>query len=283
MRRRRLDEDRINHDRWLVSYADFITLLFAFFVVMYALSSLNESKYRAMSNSMVNAFGKLGTLNSQLDGNPDVSRSASKPALASKMDSDPSLKSVRDPDLTPSPKTSSTEQVLNQEKEKMKGLAQDIFTVLAPLIDEGKIRVSQTSRGILIDINDSVLFASGAAKLTAQSSQALEAIAKVMANDEHNIQVEGFTDNQPIKNGLFPSNWELSAIRAASVARLFIEHGIAEDRLTAIGQGPKIPVGDNDTVAGRSRNRRVNITILAVLPEKKTEVPIDVNKKVNTP
>ena len=164
----------------------------------------------------------------------------------------------------------------------MTGLAHGILSALAPLIREGKVRVTQNSRGISIDINASVLFALGEARLAPQSSQALEAIASVLASDTHDIQVEGFTDNLPIKNTIFPSNWELSAVRAGSVVRLFMDNGIAESRLTAIGQGAKMPVGSNDTADGRARNRRVNITILSLLPDKQTEVPISpVNTETN--
>jgi len=264
-KRRRYHEDRINHDRWLVSYADFITLLFAFFVVMYALSTLNEKKYRVMSNSVVHAFGQFSAF-----GNDAVSGSGSSfgEQVANGMNN-------MTPELNAIPKKSAAPQPLRKEREQMKELAQGILTTLAPLIREGKVHVTQTDRGISIDISDSVLFASGTAKLTPKSSQALIAITSLLENDTHDIQVEGFTDNLPIKNGLFPSNWELSAVRAGSVVRLFIDHRIAENRLTAIGQGSKTPVGDNDTEEGRSRNRRVNITILAMLPEQKKEVPMD--------
>ena len=100
----------------------------------------------------------------------------------------------------------------------------------------------------------------------------------MLASDSHEIQVEGFTDNVPIKSPQFPSNWELSAMRAGSVVRLFMDNGIEESRLTAIGQGAKLPVGSNDTAEGRASNRRVNITILSLLPDKQTEVPLGADK-----
>lgn len=262
MRKRKHFQDRVNHDRWLISYADFITLLFAFFVVMYSVSTINENKYRAMSASVIGAFG-----NTPPDNNP--SSNLSKPA--------PSAEVKKPDDVKPTSKEDAVkkEQMLAQEKGKMKELAHGIFNALAPLIREGKVQVTQTDRGISIDISDSVLFDSGDAQLKPKSSQALIAIASVLTGDTHDIQVEGFTDNQPIKNGIYPSNWELSSVRAGAVVRLFIEHGVAEDRLTAIGQGPKMPVGDNATLEGRAKNRRVNITILAMLPEKKEEVSIE--------
>jgi chemotaxis protein MotB len=260
MRKRKEIEEPINHERWLVSYADFITLLFAFFVVMYSLSSLNEGKYRIMSDSVNVAFGKFKTLsNNQEDSVTKLTSGAGTGVGPSS-----SLITKKTPN----------EEKLKQEREKMTELAQGVLKSLAPLIREGKVRVTQTSLGISIDINASVLFAPAEAKLTTQSNEALTAIASVLASDTHDIQVEGHTDNLPIKTGNFPSNWELSAVRAGSVVRLFMDNGIAESRLTAIGQGAKMPVDSNDTPEGRARNRRVNITILSMLPDKRTDVPI---------
>ncbi len=258
MARRKAPESHVNHERWLVSYADFITLLFAFFVVMYSLSSINEGKYRVMSNSIVTAFGKSNAFNQ--DNNSTKPTPGEGPGTGP----GPSL-IIKKPGVNESQK---------REKQKMTSLAQGILGTLAPLIREGKVRVTQTSRGISIDINASVLFATAEAKLTPQSNQALAAIATVLAGDNHDIQVEGHTDDVPIKTGVFPSNWELSAVRAGSVVRLFMENGIAESRLTAIGQAAKMPVSPNDTQEGRARNRRVNITILSLTPEKQTDVPL---------
>lgn len=270
MSRRKPIDESSNHERWLVSYADFITLLFAFFVVMYSLSSLNDGKYRIMSNSVLAAFGQFKAATDYIK--PPTVRSgvgaAAVPGPGSGVNGGPG------PGLAEIKRKQSNIEPLRQEREKMTGLAQGILSALAPLIREGKVRVTQTSRGVSIDINASVLFKLGDAKLTEQSSQALVAIASVLAPDTHDIQVEGFTDNLPIKSTLYPSNWELSAIRAGSVVRLFMDHGIEEQRLTAIGQGAKTPVSPNDTAEGRARNRRVNITILSLLPDTRTDVPI---------
>lgn len=253
MARKRYHEEPDNHERWLVSYADFITLLFAFFVVMYAISSLNEGKYRVLSNSLTGAFGKVMTVNP-------------KPVDAQtehlvKLDPLPLVKNR-------------VSEGLRKERAQMTTMAKDILTVLEPLVREGKVRVTQTSRGITIEINASLLFAPGDARLNVDSIQALKAIASVLKLDTHAIQVEGHTDNLPIKNSIFPSNWELSAVRASTVARLLTENGVDENRVTAVGQGAKLPVSENETPEGRARNRRVSVTILAVLPEPVVEVPI---------
>lgn len=261
MARKKYHEDPENHDRWLVSYADFMTLLFAFFVVMYAISSINEGKYRVLSNSLTGAFGRSTTSLGKIPEAPSAQPVAFDPLSSAKTKGG-------DP--------------LRKEREQMTGIAKDILLVLEPLVREGKVRVTQTSRGVTIEINASVLFAPGEAKLTLDSSQALIAIATVLSADNHAIQVEGHTDNQPIKNPAFPSNWELSAVRASTVVRLFTENGISENRLTAVGQGPKLPVGSNETIEGRARNRRVAVTILATLPETVIEVPVKFdNQKIN--
>lgn len=258
MARKKYHEEPDNHDRWLVSYADFMTLLFAFFVVMYAISSLNEGKYRVLSNALTGAFGTVLVAGGEI---PDIKKNQNSVI-----------------NLLPIVKPKNTEP-LKKEREKMTNVARDILTVLEPLVREGKVRVTQTSRGVAIEINASLLFAQGDAKLNLDSIQALKAIAEVLKIDNHAIQVEGFTDNLPIKNSTFPSNWELSAVRASSVARLFMENGVDENRITAVGQGPKSPVGSNDSVEGRARNRRVTVTILSVLPESPIDIPVTPNPK----
>lgn len=250
MARKRYEEESDNHDRWLVSYADFITLLFAFFVVMYALSSINEGKYRVLSNSLLNAFGKVPLASNQVEIPPPP----------------PS------PSMTP---RSRPNLALLREREQLTSVARDILKVLAPLVAQGKVRVTQTSRGVNVEINASVLFAPGDASLSPESREALKAVAAVLRKDDHAIQVEGHTDSVPIQNTLFPSNWELSAVRASTVVRLFIDGGIDENRLTAVGHGPTRPVGPNDSAEGRLRNRRVSVMILSNLPEERTEVPVE--------
>jgi chemotaxis protein MotB len=246
------EEESADKDRWLISYADFITLLFAFFVVMYALSSINEGKYKTLSNSLIDAFG------------------APLPAVREPLP----LPSPTHAPVLPAPRPRNTEAV-RREREQMTGIALDIQQVLAPLVSEGKVRVTQTPRGVNVEINASVLFAPGEAKLADDTSQALRAIAAVLKSDTHAIQVEGHTDSVPIRTVLFASNWELSAVRASSVVRLFADNGIAEERLTAVGYGATRPVSPNETGEGRMRNRRVAVMILSNLPEVVTEVPLE--------
>ncbi|WP_206047190.1 flagellar motor protein MotB, partial [Noviherbaspirillum denitrificans] len=201
MARKRFDDDTDNHDRWMVSYADFITLLFAFFVVMYALSSINEGKYRVLSNSLVNAFGRVPVSPVQGENAP-----AGLPRAL--------------------PQRNRNAEALRREKEQLTTVARNIQDVMAPLVQQGKVRVTQSARGVNVEINASVLFSPGDARLSGESVEALRAVAEVLKSVGHAIQVEGHTDSVPIKNAQFPSNWELSAVRASSVVRLLIDSGI---------------------------------------------------------
>ena len=245
--RRKFDEEVENHERWLISYSDFITLLFAFFVVMYAISSVNIGKYKVFSDALGDAFGGAGAaapINTQVQNLP-----------------------------IPNPGLKRRTELLRKEKEQMTKLAQDLLSTLAPLVKEGKVRVTQNSRGVSVEINASVLFDPAEARLTAESVEALRAVAALLKDDSHNVQVEGHTDNLPISTSLYPSNWELSAVRASSVVRLFIDAGVAPRRLTAVGFSSNVPVAPNDTPIGRARNRRVAVTILSGIPDTVTELP----------
>lgn len=250
-KRKHFEEDGEHHERWLVSYADFMTLLFAFFVVMYAISSVNEGKYRVLSNALVTAFGKARPLLNEAE--PLVPQRLPQMQL---------------------PRPRPNELLLKREREQMTGIARDILKALAPLVSQGKVRVTESARGVSIEISDSILFAQGEANLGPESRGVLKAIALVLKADNHAIQVEGHTDNVPISKAQFPSNWELSAVRASGVVRLFIDNGIAENRLIAVGHGSNQPVASNDTAEGRMRNRRVQVMIMSGLPEVVTELPV---------
>ncbi|MEI8030209.1 MAG: flagellar motor protein MotD [Comamonadaceae bacterium] len=252
MRRRRNSSNQGqtgSQDRWLVSYADFITLMFALFVVMYGLSSVSEGKFRVLGDSLFNAFGSNVVRRLQPPTQPAT------PDLAARSFGKP-----------PEPQA--------KQREQMRGLARDILMVMDELVRDGQVRVTQTNWGISVEINASVLFASGQAQVRAESGRTLQKVAKVLATTEQVIQVEGYTDNMPIKTSQFPSNWELSAARASSVVRLLIDNGVAEPRLSVIGYGPNRPVMDNTTPAGRARNRRVTVMILSQAVGKSVDVAV---------
>ncbi len=255
-RRRREVDDPENHDRWLVSYADFITLLFAFFVVMYGISSINEGKYRVMSDSIVFAFRS----------DPGQAPGA---AIATGYAEMP----INTPLRRPQPK-SRTEETQAIKKETLRGVARDLNQALAPLAAQGKVRISEGAFGIQVDISASALFAPGEARLDLGAIRALGAVGRVLAAADFPIVVEGHTDNIPISTPQFPSNWELSAARAASVVRLFIDTGMDPRRLSAVGHADQRPVADNASAEGRQSNRRVAISIEAKTPDNVVDVPL---------
>ena len=258
MARKRREEEHDNHERWLVSYADFITLLFAFFVVMYALSTVNEGKYRVLSESLVNAFRNV-----QVNAASPITQIVTPPIPV--MQKTPSSAKVPD-------SAKAQDAAKQKQRDKMRNVAKDIMEVMAPLIEQGKVRVIETSRGVTIEINDSVLFSPGQALLQPPLVKAMKAIADVLVPTEFPITIEGHTDNVPIKTAQFPSNWELSAVRATTVLRLFADAGVSADRLTAIGYADTRPVEPNLLADGRARNRRVTILIDSAAPEKGKEL-----------
>lgn len=145
---------------------------------------------------------------------------------------------------------------------------------MGPLVKEGKVRMTQSRRGVSIEINANVLFAPGRAELQPESLEVLRAVAATLKNEPFKLEITGHTDNVPIRSALFASNWELSAVRATSVVRLLAENGIAPDRLYAIGREASQPVAPNDTAEGRARNRRGEIMILSALPDLAQEIPV---------
>ncbi len=239
-RRKRIEHD--NPDRWLISYADFITLLFAVFVVLYALSSVNEAKYKIFSDSLNIAF----------TNQPNVSTDS---LIINKQEQ--MLKALVD---------RRTARLGEQQRKlllKMKAIAEGLSRAMAPMIKQGQVSVEQTKRGVVIDISASSLFKEGEARLQPAAVEVLNQVAQVLRREDQPIEVEGHTDDVPINTTMFPSNWELSAARASSVVRMLIEHGVPELRLSAVGMAANHPVVANDTPEHRAQNRRVSITILS--------------------
>lgn len=256
LRRNRAGRD--NNDRWLVSYADFITLLFAFFVVMYAISSVNEGKYKVLGKSLGSAFGT----GAAKQGESGTIRLTEEEIY---------FKSIVDR------RDSRLAEQQRKQNERMQTLVNTLNKVMMSFVKNGQVNVSRTNRGVVLDINASALFAPGGAALSATAQSTLTDVAKVMADGEQPIEVEGHTDNLPISTSIYPSNWELSSARASSVVRLFIDQGVAAKRLTAVGSADNHPVLSNDTPEGRTRNRRVTITVLTPELERGTTSPQQAN------
>ena len=251
IRRKPIEEDDESPDRWLVSYDDFITLLFAFFVVMYAISSVNQSKYSDLTSSMGTAFSGTNTT----DGRSGDIKNRS--GIDHKIKGQPSSL------IKPLPLSHLYSEKMRRDRETMTNMGVDLSNTLAPLISEGKVRVSQNNRGIRIDIHDSLLFSPGSAELASAASGIMNEIATEIKGNQRQIQVEGHTDNTEIHNATFFSNWELSAARAINVAKYLQQQGLDPAILSAAAFAEYKPVADNSTKEGRAKNRRIEITLVA--------------------
>lgn len=248
-RRKPIPHESENIDRWMVSYADFVTLLFAFFVVMYAISSINEGKYRVLSDTMTEAF-KVAPKSSE-----PIQIGKENKIISNQEQDNIVIKSIKPAQILPK-----SEQTYEKE---MLQIAETVSGAVQPLIDKGLITVTQNKLWVEIEMNTNILFSSADSQLEDEAFPPLEALAGVLKTLSNPIDVEGHTDNIPINNEDFPSNWELSAARAASVVHLFTRYGVNPRRLSSIGYAEFRPVSTNDTKEGRLRNRRVKIVILA--------------------
>ena len=269
-----------NQDRWLISYADFITLMFAVFAVLYAMTILEHDKNET---SAVVAQTQHKALiekaapplsNAMLDISPLRLASSLfpiQPIQLSHLNHNGSLK--RPYIFTSSSLTEAAPQNIQPPEPKQLLIVQeqaqiDLIIVqlqenLALMIDKGKIHIEKSNWGVSVIIDASILFSPANAKLNAQSQQILQSIASILKNQTHKIRVEGYTDATPINNSLYPSNWELSSARASGVVRFLIEQGIDDNRLAAMGYAGTHPIADNKLSAGRMQNRRVQLMILA--------------------
>lgn len=266
--RRNSEADEENLERWMVSYADFITLLFAFFVVMYAISSVNEGKYRVLSAAMLEAFSP-GTMQTGADV-IELGGVASEGAmetdnaeLLTAMDLPAAAMSWDEPADSRLRQTAGQTTDVSVIKQRIKQMAGRLQQTMAALVEQELVSIRRDALWIEIDIKTSVLFPSASAQPGSEARPVLRKIAQELRDLPGRIHIEGFTDNVPISTPLYPSNWELSAARAASVVRLLSEEGVAPQRLAAIGYGAHRPVASNETAAGRQQNRRVVLVLLA--------------------
>ncbi|MGH6969035.1 MAG: OmpA family protein [Stellaceae bacterium] len=253
-RRRRYEERHENLDRWIISYADFMTLLFATFVMLYAISSVNTSKYRVLQQVFAEAFlGKMVHEDSGL-----------QPKQGGLFDHLPAPVPVPQRNISP--------QLQNQIEQRIRQL-QKVYDRLSSqfhgLIQKDLIHVTRRPNGVIIDINATLLFSSGSATLTPQALTILDQVGKALADVPYTVQVNGFTDDAPIHTSQFDSNWDLSATRAISVVKRFVADGIAPERLVGAGYGKYHPVAPNDAPENMARNRRVSIIVVAPDHEEK--------------
>ena len=242
-RRRRQPEEHVNHERWLVSYADFITLLFAFFVVMYSISSINEGKYKIISQALVGVFN-------------DAERTLKPIPIGEErpLTIQPAKPLVKDSDQT--------DAGLGQiTRDPLKTIADDITQAFGDLIASNQLTVRGNELWVEIELNSSLLFASADALPSDQAFTIIDKVAAIRQPFENPIHVEGFTDNFPISTAQYPTNWELSSARASSIVRMLAMQGVNPQRLASVGYGEFQPVANNATVEGRARNRRVVLVV----------------------
>lgn len=249
--RKHIEEEVDNKERWLVSYADFITLLFAFFVVMYSISSVNEGKYKVLSDSLEGVFNspQKAILPIQMGDVPARATKNSAPAI-----------NIMPVIKTPEPLEEEKIREI-QEQEELNRIAGEFENSFEDLIFEQKVSVQKKDDWIEISLDDTVVFSSGGVEPIDEALPIIEKIARIMQNHDNAMLVEGHTDNIPIRSSTFPSNWELSAARAASVVRYLALEGVSASRMGAMGYGEFQPVVRNDTPQGRRKNRRVVLLV----------------------
>ncbi|WP_300725918.1 flagellar motor protein MotD [Pseudomonas sp.] len=242
-RRRRAAEEPANHDRWLVSYADFITLLFAFFVVMYSISSVNEGKYRVISKALVGVFSdsERSIKPIPIGEERPLTTQPAEPLIKDSEHTDAGLGKIPD--------------------DPLKTIASDITDAFGDLIASKQLTVSGNELWVEIVLNSSLLFGSGDAMPSDMAFSIIDKVAAILKPFDNPIHVEGFTDNLPIRTAQYPTNWELSSARSASIVRLLAMQGINPGRMASVGYGEFQPVANNATPEGRALNRRVVLVV----------------------
>ena len=227
----------VSHERWLITYADLITLLMVFFIIMYAMSTLNQKKYEVLATSLKSAFNTGSGENTIADFQGNAI-----------------LTSMKD--------TINSETLKNMEDQQLREMAKKVQEQVDKHQMQNSIHVTINERGLVISLVDKVLFNSGEAELTPKAKVFLDKIIDIIAKIPNQIRVEGHTDNLPISNIRFPSNWELSTARATRVIAFLIEKQLPAEKLSAAGYGEYRPVVPNTSEQNRSLNRRVDIVIL---------------------
>ncbi len=236
--------EHVNHERWLVSYADFITLLFATFTALYALSKADANKAKAVADGMREAFG---TATPQMI-----------PMEAPESEAIPSTKHRRPPGKSDE---RSKKKAGKQEFEQMKDEMERFLMTKGAL---NKVQIDLQERGLRVSLKEGGFFESGKAEVKTDAYAILAELAAKLVKYNNQLRVEGHTDNVPIRSRTFPSNWELSSARATNVTRVLSEKfGVPAGKMSATGYGEHRPVAGNDTEAGRARNRRVDLVVLS--------------------
>lgn len=251
MKKRKRQPDHTNHERWLISYADFITLLFAFFVVLYASSRVDQYRVVEMATALRTAFQELGLFTPQ----------------------DRTVNLQPDPTAYPGRKAALRGAIGMSEgvadPASLVALKQRLTKMLGPEIAKHEIGLRFGRGGLVISLEELGFFDSGSAQLRPGSEATLNRIALALRPLQNDISIEGHTDNIPIHNSQYASNWDLSSARAIEIVRLFItQYQFVPQRLSAAGYSEYHPIASNDTPQGRQLNRRVDVVVKARFPAK---------------
>ena len=297
-RRKKREEEHENHERWAIPYGDLLTLLLAFFVVMYSISSVNAGKYRVLSDSLYAAFrGEPRTLepievgHKRVGSGADIRVSLVQQAILKGQPrsllapvplaiSTPTPNEPYHQDMPPpgnengvktatgpaSPADVARAVQAHAAAVMLTKVADDVVKAMAGLVKKNLVVVRRKQSWIEVEIRTDILFPSGSARLAPNAIDIIHRLAAVLARFPNPIRVEGFTDDVPIRTVQFYSNWELSAARAGSVVHVLADHGVARDRLAVVGFGDQRPVASNATSEGRNANRRVTVVILSTAP-----------------
>jgi len=240
----RVPRSRVTHDRWLVSYADFITLMFGFFVVLYAFARADQKKQAQVSQAIDSAFRSMGVFSDAASQQANTAGGGEAAAAAN---------AVMDEAVV------SPAQVM----EDLERIRRDLAATLSSQIAAHTISLEMGRDGLVISLREAGFFESGSAVPKQEALPTLQRIAAKLGSSPYDLRIEGHTDNVPIHNAQFDSNWELSAARATHIARLFLDMKvIPPDRISAAGYGEFHPVAGNETAEGRAENRRVDLVVI---------------------
>lgn len=245
MSRKRPEKKSISQG-WLTTYSDMMTLVLAFFVLLYSYSMIDNLKFEKIAESLNAAFGGAGGIITD-GGNIGPVPGEDNPGLEDKGDG------------------SETNSVIQEEKAAAnQKMYQEVLSFINAHNLSAEVTIRKDTRGVLLELQDSILFDSGKAVIKDDSLDILNSIAELLSTFDNDVLIEGHTDNLPISSGYYQSNWELSADRAVKVLRYFTEtKGLDGSRFQAVGCGEYSPIASNDTEEGRQANRRVNIIILS--------------------
>jgi chemotaxis protein MotB len=302
-RLRRREEEHENHERWAIPYGDLLTLLLAFFVVMYSISSVNAGKYRVLSDSLYAAFrGEPRTLEpiqvghkregsgadirvsivqqATLKGQPRSLLAPVPLAIATPIPNAPyhddmpppgNESGVRAATGPAHPQDAAQAAQSRAAAIMLNRVADDVVKAMSGLVKQNLVVVRRKQFWIEVEIRTDILFPSGSARLAPSAIDIIRRLADVLARFPNPVRVEGFTDDVPIRTVQFYSNWELSAARAGSVVHVLSDRGVASGRLAVVGFGDQHPVASNSTAQGRNANRRVTVVILSTATDQHSE------------